>query len=195
MRGSKKTRRGVRIGDGLTLIAVSAVALAAFRSSRDEVLGAIDVGSRLAAPLGVVLLATHRMVRPGAPFWRARRPGAMACLASTVVLGLLLAWQAIWPSQDLCHVMIGERPAYIRVIYSESKLHRDISTRPGIHLDPWLNTAQRMPRLAGFVVAGSWISLALAGRWRPERSWIDRLGRWIGWFWIASAVHFLCLPL
>jgi hypothetical protein len=128
----------------------------------------------------------------------------MACLASTVVLGLTLAWQAVWPSQEWIHIMIGERPNHIRVICSESILHRDFPRdldqhdfwrQPGVSFNPWNNTAQRMPRVAGFVVAGSWIALFLAGRWRPERSWIDRLGRLIGWFWIAAAIHFLFLPL
>jgi hypothetical protein len=39
---------------------------------------------------------------------------------------------------------------------------------------------------AGFAVAGAWLALALGGRWRPEPSWIDRLGRAVGWLWIAA---------
>jgi hypothetical protein len=40
----------------------------------------------------------------------------------------------------------------------------------------------------GFTVAAIWSLLALSGRWRPERSWIDRLGRLLGVAWIGCAV-------
>jgi hypothetical protein len=34
-------------------------------------------------------------------------------------------------------------------------------------------------------VALTWVGLALSGRWRSERSWIDRLGRAVGACWVA----------
>jgi hypothetical protein len=37
----------------------------------------------------------------------------------------------------------------------------------------------------GPAVAAIWIALALSGRWRAERGWIDVLGRVIGWLWIV----------
>ena len=37
----------------------------------------------------------------------------------------------------------------------------------------------------GIAVAAVWLVLALSGRWRPEKSWIDRLGRMLGVTWIA----------
>jgi len=37
----------------------------------------------------------------------------------------------------------------------------------------------------GRTVLGAWILLAVFRLWRPERSWIDRLGRVLGWSWIA----------
>ncbi|MGO9466628.1 MAG: hypothetical protein ACLQIB_18315 [Isosphaeraceae bacterium] len=37
---------------------------------------------------------------------------------------------------------------------------------------------------AGWAVAVSWLTLVLIGRWRPERSWIDRWGRVLGYTWI-----------
>ncbi len=36
----------------------------------------------------------------------------------------------------------------------------------------------------GIFVLAAWLSLALSGRRRPERSWIDRLGRIVGIGWI-----------
>jgi hypothetical protein len=38
---------------------------------------------------------------------------------------------------------------------------------------------------AGWAVIVAWLTLALAGRWRPEPSWIDRFGRVLGCMWIA----------
>ena len=40
----------------------------------------------------------------------------------------------------------------------------------------------------GFTVAAIWLLLGLSGRWRPEKSWIDRLGRLLGVVWIACAI-------
>ncbi len=33
-------------------------------------------------------------------------------------------------------------------------------------------------------VAIAWITLAIVGRWRPDRGWDDRLGRLVGCFWL-----------
>ncbi len=37
-------------------------------------------------------------------------------------------------------------------------------------------------------VRGIWLGLAASGRWRPERSWVDRLGRVLGVAWIAITI-------
>jgi hypothetical protein len=43
-----------------------------------------------------------------------------------------------------------------------------------------------------FGVAAAWCSQALAGRWRAERSWIDRAGRVVGVLWLLLVpVRFL----
>ncbi len=40
----------------------------------------------------------------------------------------------------------------------------------------------------GTAVAVAWIILAIGGRWRPERSWIDRAGFALGLLWISFVV-------
>jgi hypothetical protein len=40
----------------------------------------------------------------------------------------------------------------------------------------------------GFAVLAWWIATALACRWRPEPSWIDRSGRVVGFLWIALLI-------
>jgi hypothetical protein len=42
-----------------------------------------------------------------------------------------------------------------------------------------------LQEMAPYVVATAWLMLALSGRWRSEPSWIDRLGRIIGVFWVG----------
>ena len=37
----------------------------------------------------------------------------------------------------------------------------------------------------GVAVAAAWTHLAVSGRWRPERSWVDRMGRVMGIVWLA----------
>ncbi len=40
----------------------------------------------------------------------------------------------------------------------------------------------------GMAVLGTWASLVLARRWRSEKSWVDRMGRVLGFFWILVGV-------
>jgi hypothetical protein len=47
--------------------------------------------------------------------------------------------------------------------------------------DHFLNTMG----MIGLAVACGWMLLLASGRWRPERSWIDRAGRVLGWYWIV----------
>ena len=34
------------------------------------------------------------------------------------------------------------------------------------------------------LIIGAWVTLALVGRWRPQPTWTDRLGRGIGACWL-----------
>ena len=48
-----------------------------------------------------------------------------------------------------------------------------------------------MPPVVGMLLPGaavlvSWLILLAARRWRPEASWIDRCGRVVGAFWVAT---------
>jgi len=48
---------------------------------------------------------------------------------------------------------------------------------------------------AGLSVVSVWVVQALTGRWRRPADWIDRLGRWLGWLWIAAGLVFLVRTL
>jgi len=43
-----------------------------------------------------------------------------------------------------------------------------------------------LPIIIGLAVASCWITMALLGQWRPEPTWVDRLGRVLGTAWITS---------
>jgi hypothetical protein len=40
-------------------------------------------------------------------------------------------------------------------------------------------------REAVIAVAATWLALAIVGRWKPEKAWDDRIGRFIGVLWIV----------
>jgi hypothetical protein len=43
-----------------------------------------------------------------------------------------------------------------------------------------------VPTLFGLAVLVAWMTLIVGRRWRAEASWIDRLGRAVGFFWIVA---------
>jgi hypothetical protein len=43
-----------------------------------------------------------------------------------------------------------------------------------------------VPGIMGFAVVSCWITMVLLGQWRPEPTWVDRLGRLLGAAWIIS---------
>ena len=58
-----------------------------------------------------------------------------------------------------------------------------IKTPAGVTL--WLQMVV-WPTHIGPVIVAMWSLLAIGNRWRSEASWIDRAGRTLGFFWIAS---------
>jgi hypothetical protein len=94
-----------------------------------------------------------------------RQPGMAACLTTAVVLGLrmanvavsLIAFRAYYPNEDLS------------VLFLEA--------REGL--------AQIPSEIGGAIIA-VWVVQAMNGRWRPEPNWVDRLGRALGFYWMAT---------
>jgi hypothetical protein len=90
------------------------------------------------------------------------QPGFIACVAVMASLLPGLAWFAT----------IHHRPGFQRAQGFEQAWA--IATQ-------WTDTA----------VLGAWFALFLARRWRPEPSWIDRMGRALGLYWIILLVGML----
>ncbi len=62
----------------------------------------------------------------------------------------------------------------------------------GTEWDRWIGYAFILvPAYTGAAVLGAWSLLLISRRWRAEPSWIDRLGRALGLYWIAL----ILLPL
>lgn len=100
--------------------------------------------------------------RPRPSFHRIfRRSGMIACAAATVgSLYVFLTW-----APTLLQTWGGGNFA-------------------GMLYNVWSMTS----RQCGDTVIGAWVALALGGRWRSERTWIDRMGRTIGAIWIGVVV-------
>jgi hypothetical protein len=56
-----------------------------------------------------------------------------------------------------------------------------------------LRAVQPLPLVAA--IAGTWLVLVFDRRWRPEKSWIDRTGRCLGFYWFVSGLFLAFLRL
>jgi hypothetical protein len=56
-----------------------------------------------------------------------------------------------------------------------------------------LRAVQPLPLVAA--VAGAWLILVFDRRWRPEKSWTDRMGRFLGFYWLTSGLILAFLRL
>ena len=122
------------------------------------------VGSCLVVPwMAALIVIRLRRPRPGR-LRLACQPGFVACVAVLASILAGLAWFAT----------IHHRPGFQRPEGFEQAW--SIATH-------WTDTA----------VAGAWLALVLARRWRPEPSWIDRMGRALGFYWIFLLLAFIAL--
>lgn len=184
-RNPQDSRRSFNLADGLILIAATAVAFGLIRGMAHvfedvvlwrpridaksfgqitEIVGLclLLIGSPcLAAWTPAVLLLRLRHPRPN------RRkllmqPGTMACLTGTCALGLaLVVAVTTWVISCLARGSMREVSAPFVLLYTAIEV--------------------------GTATLWAWITLALLGRWRPEPTWLDRFGRFIGISWILIA--------
>jgi hypothetical protein len=92
------------------------------------------------------------------------QPGFVACVAVMVSLLPGLAWI----------LTIRHRPGF---------------QKPGSFEQVWAITTHWTET----AVVGAWIALLLSRKWRPEPSWIDRMGRGLGFYWIIQLFALLAL--
>lgn len=90
------------------------------------------------------------------------QPGAMACLLATVMIFLAAAiGLGAWAMTGPESGRLAERAFWIIIL-------------GGV--------------LIGLGILCCWVTTALYGRWRPEPTWIDRMGRLTGVGWIVAAM-------
>jgi hypothetical protein len=205
---SQMTRR-FSLGDLMIMIAAIAASIMGMRSlwlghlagrgviaSKQMTYDRLLVAAMLSAcatPLTVACLA-FRIRRPR-PAWRrvAIRPGTAAMLACVVIFAArTLEVTASLISPDVYSFAgLTEFGRASPIQFGDSVhvvLIRSMN-REGVigSIEPFGCHSTLVASFAspcGPAVAAVWLVLALSGRWRPEKSWIDRLGRLLGAMWI-----------
>jgi hypothetical protein len=138
----------------------------------------LDLVAPHLAALTIALLVL-RMRSPRPPVRRlARQPGTVACMVASAVLLVVACW-------------VGMTTATGRALeFSEHATKDLVHSRGSFSLYPSGRNLVVYADRIGFAIAGAWLSLWLAGRWRSEPTWIDRLGRAMGWLWLILALVF-----
>jgi hypothetical protein len=102
---------------------------------------------------------------------RLRQPGVAACTAALVVLAI----------RAVNFALVGG----MRLV-DEPDIRRSFSVAVNVITYYNLDRMALVPSEVGCAVAAVWAFLALRGWWRAESSWIDRLGRFLGLFWLGT---------
>jgi hypothetical protein len=112
--------------------------------------------------MAVLLLALRR---PRPPLRRmVNEPGFAACLTASVIV--LIGVPIGVASESLVYVGAGHPVAEID--WAAVNLY----------------TLGNLPSMISIAIAAAWIVQCVCGRWRSRSTWIDRLGRATGCFWI-----------
>src|SRR5262249_17938993 len=155
---------------------------------------AAAMAASFATPLTMACLAL-RLRRPRPPRRRIwMQPGAAAALACALIFavkGIEVVAAFARPDTLTLGAPIG-RAGGVRVNESSYLLHVSVPAPNGVigsvDLGCWGVAMAAFAAPCGYSVGAVWLLLALSGRWRAERSWIDRLGRLLGAVWIAAAI-------
>lgn len=149
--------------------------------------------SACATPMTLGCLA-FRLRKPR-PAWRrvALQPGTAALVACAVIFTFQGAEMAASLSSPKVNLLARTEVASIPIGDSVTLVVMRSTMGNGVvgHIEPLgcfgiLTVVLAAP--CGPAVGAVWLVLASSGRWRPERSWIDRLGRLLGATWIVISL-------
>ena len=193
--------RRLLLSDVVVLIGVTAIALGIFRmyhaelnplkwwppgryaSTYRDYVGFVWSCLILASPFAMAwtLAILGLRLRHPRPRWGrvVRQPGLIAGLIAASVLAVRLLGFAIM----FARIKVVPNNGAWRALLIHNAFKSLGEPGPLIFgADHFLGTMA----MIGLSVGSGWMLLLISGRWRPERSWIDRAGRVLGWFWIAT---------
>jgi hypothetical protein len=173
---SEPRHRRFTLADGMILVAASAIGIALIRVSQASVpiFDSNPAIEYLYASAWVPCLWTASMVLVGVrgpcPGRRrlARSPGWMACLGAS--FGAMTLAVVNWAFYGLSRIAGGPSMWFL-----------DLGNWV------WLTT-RALWAGPGLMVAATWMTLAVGGRWRPERVWTERVGIALGAYWILLLI-------
>jgi hypothetical protein len=183
-------RRPFHLIDGIALVAASALMLSADRAVHEW-------WSWLASRLGDL------------PSWGPRETRVMAWSVALTGLSLTLLVSLLARSADRRRLRRGAPGLAVHIAVATVVLVRIAGWLARATIDALFEgwprfygtrwTVETMNYLrddlrrdAAVAVAATWLTLALVGRWNPERAWDDRLGRFLGALWM---IFYLGAPL
>jgi hypothetical protein len=167
------------------------------RGDRPSILRASKVASPLLTAWAPALLVLS-LRRPRPP-WRklTRQPGVVACGIGIVVLlvqlsGIMLRWALAWLWPEIGSLTPPQRVLPPMNLWPHGVFPLPPSPRSPLR-ELWLSLSWGLHESAysAHGIAGAWLIMALGGWWKPQRTWIDRLGRALGTAWIAMMVAWL----
>lgn len=167
--------RPFNLVDAMILIAGAAVGLALMRQMDQKAFASEDAGPAVLLwafstfPVGSMLTVAFLVARirpPRPPIHRLiRGPGVVACCA-VAVLGIVLLF-----------------PMCVQIV----KRFFNVSNFPGNDF-AGIMFGFVFPAVAGYVVLVTWGLLAVGGRGRRERGWLEWVGIGLGLYWILIAL-------
>jgi hypothetical protein len=184
------TNRPFRLSDSMVLVAATAVAFAIFRQGLAPGLSFTTFGGNteqmifywmrqivpFPAMWSLAILALAAFDRDTPRRRKLRHAGMVACCAAVVALALT--------------TVIASGFYILHVLEDVHAIPRIFSHGRNSHaMPPFANTP--MEEIVGAAVLGAWAVMAASGRWRTERTWIDRTGLILGVVWILLFLTYL----
>jgi hypothetical protein len=200
----RQARRRITLRDVMLLVAATALGIVYTRHLEGRVgfIGNTGIpwtsrtslwiyqGAILASPCAVCLTAILLLLRwlPPRCNWRrlTREPGTVACVVTSVVVGArtilvaLAMWSLIIVPSHKSHIAQSTGTVFT-LVTSRSWPFYD-------RLEFLMGSVVTSCVYAGWSIAAIWLLIGVMGRWRHSQSWLERLGRLCGWYWIAFAV-------
>jgi hypothetical protein len=183
-------QRPFRLGDGMVLVAATAVAFAIFRQAMSPGVAFNTFGGigeqwlfywmhwivPFPAMWSLALFAIAIFDRSGGRRRRPRHAGSVACWAAVVAI--------------LITTLVASGFYMLHFLEDVGTIPRVFSHARNTHaMPPFANTP--MEEIVGAAVLGAWSAMAASGRWKSQPSWIDRTGRVLGIIWIGLFLVYL----